>query len=233
MSKIELEAVYVLHTRPFRNTSLIVELFSRLQGRVVAVAKSARGPQSRFRGQLQLFTPLLASWMGHHELKTLTHLELNGMPFQLNQTPLFSGFYLNELLMRLLHKEDPHPQLFDHYQQTLCFLEKNNAIPAVLRRFEKKLLDELGYGLSLFRDAKTHQAIQPQHYYQFIPDRGFLICDADTMQESELYFLGRDLLGIAEEQFDIDSVAIAAKKIMRVALSFLLGDVTLQSRMLF
>src|SRR3989338_5229515 len=114
--KVELNPAFILHTRPFRNTSLLVYFFTQEHGRVSTVAKNARGPKSRFRGQLQLFSPMSVSFLGQHELKTLTQADIYGMPFQLNQTALFCGFYLNELLMRLLHPEDPYPKLFALYQ---------------------------------------------------------------------------------------------------------------------
>lgn len=231
MHRIDLTPVYVLHTRPFRNTSLLVELFSKMHGRISVVARSARGPKSRYQGQLQLFTPILASWSGLHELKTLGHIELNGMPLQLNDKPLFCGFYINELLMRLLHKEDSHPQLFELYHDTLYRLERGELISKVLRTFEKKLLEDLGYGLPLTREAKTHALIQRDIYYQFVPNQGFYSCDFPA--EGQNYFLGADLIAIAEEKFDTESVGFSAKKLMRLALSGLLGNKPLNSRELF
>ena len=231
MHRIALTPVYVLHTRPFRNTSFIVELFSKIYGRVSVVARSARGPKSRYQGQLQLFTPMLASWSGQHELKTLGNIELNGMPLQLNNKPLFCGFYFNELLMRLLHKEDPHPLLFDSYHYNLCRLENGDAISTALRAFEKKLLENLGYGLPLTHEAKTHALIQNDRYYQFVPNQGFFSCD--DMKNNQTYFLGADLIAISEEKFDSESVALSAKRLMRLALLDLLGNKPLNSRELF
>lgn len=226
MMKVDLTPIYVLHTRPFRNTSLIVELFSKTYGRIAVVAKSARGPSSRFRGQLQLFTPILASWLGAHELKTLTQIELNGMPIQLNHDALFFGFYFNELLTRLLHKEDPHPKLFDYYHESLCQLE-NSTAPRILRLFEKKLLEELGYGLPLTHEAKTREKIAPDRYYRFAANQGFLLSDEKTP------YSGADLLCIAAENFAEDSVLRTAKQLMRLVLSQLLGNIPLHSRALF
>ncbi|OGT42547.1 MAG: DNA repair protein RecO [Gammaproteobacteria bacterium RIFCSPHIGHO2_12_FULL_40_19] len=231
MHRIDLTPVYVLHTRPFRNTSLIVELFSKTYGRISVVARSARGPQSRYQGQCQLFTPILASWSGHHELKMLGNIELNGMPLQLNDKPLFCGFYFNELLMRLLHKEDPHPLLFEHYHNSLCRLEKGDPIAQTLRSFEKKLLHDLGYGLPLTHEAKTHTVIQCDRYYEFVPNQGFFACDSTS--NNHTYFLGADLIAISEEKFDSDSAALSAKRLMRLALSSLLGNKPLNSRELF
>lgn len=232
MHRIDLTPVYVLHTRPFRDTSLIVELFSEIHGRISVVARSARGSTSRYKGQLQLFTPLLASWSGHHELKMLGNIELNGMPLQLNDKPLFCGFYFNELLTRLLHKEDPHPRLFACYHQSLCRLEKGDLMSVVLRLFEKKLLDDLGYGLPLQHEAKTQTPIQSNLFYYFEKEHGFFQC-AENSSEHQLIFSGADLMAIAEEKFENDSTSQTAKKLMRFALSQLLGNRPLNSREFF
>ncbi|PIZ04296.1 MAG: DNA repair protein RecO [Gammaproteobacteria bacterium CG_4_10_14_0_8_um_filter_38_16] len=231
MHRVDLTPVYVLHTRPFRNTSLIVELFSQVYGRVAVIAKSARGPKSRYRGQLQLFTPMLAAWFGNHELKTLMQIELNGMPLQLNQKPLFCGFYFNELLMRLLHKEDPHPKLFETYHQSLCRLEKNDAMPVVLRLFEKKLLEDLGYGLPLMREAKTNAVIHTDFFYEFIPQQGFFL--VDHTQDEKHIFSGRILKNISQDDFQDTLTQASAKRLMRLALIPLLGEKPLHSRALF
>lgn len=230
--RIDLTSVYVLHTRPFRNTSLIVELFSQIYGRVAVVAHSARGPKSRYQGQLQLFTPILASWFGQHELKTLGNIELKDMPIQLNQNPLFCGFYLNELLIRLLQKEDPHPKIFDCYHDSLSRLEKGDAIPIILRLFEKKLLEDLGYGLPLTREVKTNSLIDENYYYQFVPQYGFLRCHENNHDDKDTFF-GADLLAIAAEKFERDSTLNAAKRLMRMALMTILGSNPLNSRLLF
>lgn len=232
MHRIDLTPVYVLHTRPFRNTSLLVELFSQVHGRIAVVARSARGPKSRYQGQLQLFTPIVASWFGQHELKTLTNIELNGMPLQLNQNPLFCAFYLNELLVRLLQKEDPHPNIFDLYHDSLCRLEKGDFIPVVLRLFEKKLLDDLGYGLPLTHEAKTNAIIDDAVNYHFVPHHGFFRC-ADNFVDEKMLFKGAHLRAIAAEKFEDESVLTVAKRLMRIALTALLGNAPLHSRLLF
>ena len=161
----------------------------------------------------------------------LGHIKLNRMPMQLNDTPLFCGFYFNELLMRLLHKEDPHPKLYDSYHHSLCRLEKGDSIALILRMFEKKLLEDLGYGLPLQYEAKTRALIQADLYYQFIPNLGFILCNSSD--DTQMYFSGRDLMYIAAEQFDSESAAFAAKRLMRGALSHLLGNKPLNSRELF
>lgn len=229
-NRIDLTPAYVLHSRPFRNTSLLVDLFTQQHGLISAVARSARGPKSRYQGQLQLFTPMLVSWSGIHELKTLSNIELNGMPIQLNQKPLFCGFYLNELLMRLLHKEDSHPNLFDLYHHSLRCLEKNDSIPVVLRLFEKKLLDELGYGLPLKQDAKTREKIHPDCFYQYEHQHGFILC---AQNNTKNIFSGADLIAIAEERLDNDTILQITKQLTRTAIQYLLGNKKLNSRDFF
>lgn len=221
-----MQHIYILHTRPFRNTSLLVDILTEDHGRLSLVARNARGPRSRYRGQLQLFTPMTATWSGKSELKTLNHLELTGMPFYLNQQALFCGFYLNELLMRLLHKEDAYPCLFSHYQEALTALEKKDDITQTLRMFEKRLLHSLGYGLPLKQDTIQGEPIQSHLYYEFLPHEGFKLSDNNAE------FLGADLLAIHHEDFN-ERVLSAAKRLMRMALSALLGEKPLYSRMLF
>lgn len=228
--RIELTPTYILHSRPFRDTSLLLDLFTQQYGLISVVARSARGSKSRYQGQLQLFTPMLVSWTGAHELKTLGNVELNGMPIQLNQKPLFCGFYLNELLMRLLHKEDSHPALFDFYHQSLCRLEKNDLIPVVLRLFEKKLLNELGYGLPLEQEAKSREKIHPDCFYRYEHQHGFILCEQN---DASLIFSGSDLMLIAEEKFDNDAILQTAKRLTRTAIQHLLGNKKLHSREFF
>lgn len=228
--RIELTETYILHSRPFRNTSLLVELFAKEFGRIGAVARSARGLKSRYRGQLQLFTPLLISWSGLSELKTLGQVELNGMPIPLNHQPLFCGFYLNELLMRLLHQDDPHPMLFDLYHQSLQRLACNESIPMVLRLFEKKLLDELGYGLPLKYEAKTREKIQADCFYRYEHHHGFTLTEQNNT--SDIYS-GKDLIALDQEKLEQESVLKTAKRLTRYAIEYLLGNKPLNSRFLF
>ena len=171
-----MEPTFILHRHPFQNTSWLLELFTLNHGRFSAVARSARGPKSRYRGQLEPFFPLLTAWTGKRELKTLTLAETESAPLILTGNALFSGFYLNELLIKLLHREDPHPQLFSAYQTALLELSKGSALLEItLRRFEKKLLEELGYGLNLSHTTDTHAPIQPEMHYQFIPQQGLIL----------------------------------------------------------
>jgi DNA repair protein RecO (recombination protein O) len=225
MVRVELNAVYVLHHRPFRNSSLIVELFSKLYGRIAAVARSARGPKSRYKGCLQLFSPLLVAWCGRGELMTLNQMEQNGVPHPLDGQALMCAFYLNELLLRLMPPEDPYPNFFIDYENTLADLSCNQNNPAILlRRFEKRLLEHLGYGLSFHID-------EPEAFYQWLPDRGFL--RTHPLQSAEHIFSGRSLLALQAEKWDNPEDLIAAKRLMRLVLSRHLGSKPLKTRELF
>lgn len=229
MSRVDLEPVFVLHTRPFRNTSLLVELFSNQHGRISCVARSARGLKSQYRGKLMPFMPLQASWYGKKELKTLAEVEYLSAPKQLSRLGLACGFYLNELIMKLLHKEDPHPEVFLIYQTTLESIFDQVTQPTLetnLRLFEKTLLESIGYALSCHVDAE-YQPIQPEQYYVFRPSEGFLLQAADN---ADLGFLGQHLLAIEQQDLSDSNVARTAKKILSLALQEALGGQTIKSR---
>ncbi|MBS0349881.1 MAG: DNA repair protein RecO [Proteobacteria bacterium] len=221
MIRVLLEPVFVLHQRPYQNSSLIVELFSQQFGRVCVLARSARGPKSRFQGFLQPFAPLLASWSGRRELMHLNALELSGSPLNLNGQALFCGFYLNELLLRLLQKEDPEPSIFFDYRAALTDLEKSNHIAVVLRRFEKRLLHNLGYGLNLKVDS--------QEFYRWTPSDGLSRYEKQGDIEPNV-FSGRSLLALQQEQWDHPEDLLAAKQLMRLVLKSHLGGKPLKSR---
>ena len=194
--RVNLEPVFVLHSRAYRNSSLILELFSMRHGRIAGIARSARGPRSRYQGKLQLFSPLLVSWSGRSDLKNIGTVELSGLAYQLEGTSLLCGFYLNELLMRLMTHEDPFPKVYECYQNTLNVLEKNNSIESQLRYFEKHLLNELGYGIPLTYDITTGLEINCQKHYRYLPARGFILCEPS---EDALVFPGYVLNALAKE----------------------------------
>lgn len=159
---VPLQSAYVLRTAPYRDSSLLVEAFTRQQGRIGLVARGARAAKSKQRVLLQTFQPLLLSWSAVGELGTLVGVEAEGPAIALNGEQVFSGWYLNELLLRLLHRDDPHPELFGIYDQALRSLPEEGA--RSLRRFELRLLAELGFGLALPDD------LDPKLAYRY--DRG-------------------------------------------------------------
>jgi DNA repair protein RecO (recombination protein O) len=225
-NRIILEPAFVLHRRPYSNTSLILELFTANHGRISALARSARGLKSRYKGKLELFSPMLVSWSGQRELKILGEVEFNRMPYLLDGEALICGFYLNELLLRLLHRDDPYRQLFSYYETALAQLNQAINLSITLRRFEKKLLDELGYGLPLHRDVETGLPIESDQSYGYLPERGFsCLLTAEAMT-----FSGKSLLAFRDENF-IDELSLReAKHLVQIVLGRLLGAKPLKSR---
>ncbi|HLD17412.1 MAG TPA: DNA repair protein RecO [Coxiellaceae bacterium] len=225
MERVDKEKVFILHRRPYRNTSFILELFSERHGRVAVVAKSARGPKSRYRSQLELFTPLLVSWSGRGELKHLGYVELQPLSVSLAGKALLCAFYLNELLLKLLQPHDAHSDLFHYYQQTLLHLSASQeTIEPGLRLFEKHLLDELGYGLNLREDAEG-RSIEPTAFYRYFSGRDFV--RVEEAQEHD--YPGKILLALGQGVFIEDSLKII-KRLMRQALHEHLGHQPLMSR---
>ena len=232
---------WILHTRPWRETSLIVELFTAEAGRVGVVARGARRPRRGGR-VLEPFVALDCELRGRGELRTLARHEV-AQRVALAGDALYAGFYLNELVVRLLQREDAHPRLFEVYEGALGVLsllprgrEAQVALEPVLRRFEFALLDELGYGLPLDVDL-SGAPVDPARTYLVQPDSGVLPpTDAvaeGVSTETALQLTGADLLAIAAGRLDSASVLRAAKRLARAALAPHLGPRPLASRALF
>lgn len=226
---IFLQPAYILHRRAYRETSFILDLLTLEYGRLSAVIKGVRNSKAGSQGLLQPFMPLLVSWVGRGELMTLTHTELHGEALQLQGECLFAGFYLNELLVALLEKWDPHPGLFKAYQAAVSQLQGKTLDQRVLRTFEKRLMEELGYGILPKSDISRHN-IELGRFYRFIPDQGFVPVSGG---EGAGLFSGRSLLAIADEDWLDDEVIRDAKRLTRMILSPLLGARQLNSRKLF
>ncbi len=229
--RINLQSAFILHRRAYRETSLLLDVLTESYGRISLIARGVRSQRSKLRSLLQPFVPLLVSWQGNSDLMLLNSVESNGAAFQLRGDCLFSGFYLNELLVRVLQKQDPHPQLYTIYHHTLLELQGTEFVQQALRLFEKKLLEELGYGLQLSRDFVTHYAILPERFYQFFPEQGFKQVDTDA--GDKMQFKGKSLLAFASEQLKDEESLRDAKRLMRIALTALLGVDSLHSRKLF
>lgn len=230
-TRVTLQPAYVLHRRPFQNSSLLIDLFTYDYGRVKAIAKGARREKSRYRSFLQLFQPLLVSFSGRGEIKTVGTVETGMAPITLQGERLFSGLYINELLIRLLHNQEEHTPLYLDYQQTLLELQGMAALETVLRRFEMTLLGELGYGLNLDEECFTHRPIEAGLRYRFSPDVGFEQAAGDD--NGERIFLGRHLIALKDMTLQDNEAAAAAKRLLRQALGVHLGDKPLASRSLF
>jgi DNA repair protein RecO (recombination protein O) len=225
---LALQQAYILHRRAYRETSYILELFTPEFGRLSAVARGIRKVKSRTASLLQPFTPLLVSWFGKGEMVTLGKMEADGFTRALNPKNLRCGFYLNELLMRLLPKHDPHAEIFKLYHQTLEELRQDAAASEkILRLFEKRLLVEVGYGLP----AESDKHFEDDLLYCFDVDRGFL--PSDMHHEEELRFAGSVVNALLQENFEDEAVLQEIKRLMRYIFANLLGNRPLQSRSLF
>lgn len=222
---------YVLHSYPFRETSLVIETFTRHNGRVALVARGARRPRSALRGTLRAFQPLTLAWGGKGELRTLYKAEWQGGMIPLTGSPLICGFYLNELLLRLLARDDPHEQLFAAYGATLAALAADAEQAATLRHFEKDLLAQLGYALILDRDAASGEPVQPDARYHYVMERGPVrVADNDTAADPELS--GQTLIDIDAGDYHDPVTAVQSKLLMRSVLNHYLGDKPLHTRQL-
>jgi DNA repair protein RecO (recombination protein O) len=215
---------FVLHSRAYRESSALVD-FLTPQGRIRAVMRSARGKNGSLA---RAFVPLEIELRGRGELKSVARLESAGVPNLLVGYELFSGLYLNELLIRLLPAEDPHPELFEHYQLSILALAAKRPLEPLLRAFEWRLLDQLGYGFALDYDLYS-QPIAAAGLYLLQPDAGF----EPVAQLQSGVFVGRDLLAMAAADWTAPGALAAAKRLMRQALAPHLGGKPLVSRELF
>ncbi|MGH8478131.1 MAG: DNA repair protein RecO [Gammaproteobacteria bacterium] len=229
--RVELHPAFVIHRRPYRETSLVVEVFSSRQGRVGVVAKGAQRPRSPWRGALQPFQRLLIAWSGRSELGTLTHAEQAGFQQPLSGGRILSGFYVNELLARLLTRGDPHPRLYEAYAEVLTALAGPTADEPLLRIFEKRLLAEIGYGLVLDRDNDGGAAIEDGRDYYYQIDRGpWRVAPADVATTK---ISGAALIALAREALIGREHLRETKALMRFVLGAYLGGRPLASRELF
>ncbi len=206
-TRVEFEPAYLLAQRPYRETSLLLEVFTPNQGRAGLVANGARGPRSKLRGTLQLFTPLLLSWSEAGELGTLRAAESDGAAVDLAGERVFHGWYVNELLLKLTERHDPHPRLYRDYGQTLGSLAGDQG-EAALRVFEKRLLAQIGYALPLDGD------LEPQRRYRFDPEQGARPAERE---DSDVY-PGSSLMALAEERLETRQALRDARKLLHGAL---------------
>lgn len=222
--RVALEPAYLLHRRAYRETSLLLDVFSEEHGKLALLAKGVRGKQ----GGLAPFRRLLLSWSGKGELPVLTGHEPACPALPLQGASLYCGLYLNELLQAFLPRHDPQPLLFQHYTATLAALAQPGSPELSLRRFELALLTEMGYGLQLQHDAEQHGEIQPERWYRYLPERGPLP-SANTADAVR----GATLIALREERLDDPDSRREAKRLLRRIIDHHLAGRTLKSRELF
>ncbi|SEJ51205.1 DNA repair protein RecO [Paraburkholderia diazotrophica] len=226
--RIAEQPAFVLHSYPYRETSLIIDVLSRDHGRIALVAKGAKRPHSALRGVLQTFQPLSLAWSGKSEMRTLTGAEWVGGMLPLTGDALLCGFYVNELLVKFLAREDPHPQLFHHYVVTLTRLAHDEPPVQVLRSFERVLLRETGYAMSLNRTV-TRKAVVPDGRYVFDPERGVREV-SDDVPSNWPVISGQTLLDMEQDDYHRAQTVAQSKTLMRFLLNTYLGGTPLATR---
>lgn len=231
--RVDAQPAYVLHTHPFRETSLIVEAFTRDFGRMALLARGARRPRSAMRGLLMAFQPLEIGWAGKGEVLTLMKAEWQGGQPLLQGQALFCGYYLNELLMHLLPREDAHERLFASYGEVLQSLATERAgrgFEPDLRRFEKALLQELGYGLTLDTDSQG-LPVEAAGSYLYRIEEGPSRLPAGVSDPRSVS--GRTLLDLAADDFSEARTRAESKQLMRSLITYYLEGAELETRKIF
>jgi DNA repair protein RecO (recombination protein O) len=218
--RLEQQPAYVLHARPYRETSLLLECLTREHGRLGVVARGVRGERARLRrAQLEPFQPLAMDLLLRGEMATLTAIEAVGTPMRLSGDAGLAGLYLNELVVRLTGRQDPFPLLFDAYAQTLARLTAGESLAWSLRRFERDLLEVIGYGLQLQCDSDTGDALVPEASYRYRVEQGAVRCAAGSAHALR----GSDLLALEQDEMP-DNVGLKAlRDMMREVIRFHLG----------
>lgn len=230
MNESEFVPAFVLHTRPYRETSQLVDLFVATAGKVSVVARGSRTSRSTIKGLLQPFIPLNIRYTGKSALKSLQHIESQSIQISLSGERLFSAMYLNELLYYLLEHDTEYPGLYGLYFQSLLRLSDVSIPEAVtLREFEFVLLQQLGYGADFEFVADTGLPVEVGAYYRYDPENGFLM---SSILNSSV-FSGAEIIGISRQQFHDPQIAAAARRFCRQAFAALLGNRRLRSRELY
>jgi DNA repair protein RecO (recombination protein O) len=229
--RVQLQPAYVLHHRPYRDTSRILELFTRDHGRVCVFARGARGARKNGASLISILQPfnrLLVSWSGRGEAGQLTSAEFDGAVSVLAADRLVSGFYLNELLLKLFARHDSHADVFDLYDRTIASLKDASDAVRPLRLFEKRLLDALGYGLALERDVLTGEPVDAGAAYHYRLEQGAV--RTAGVAEGTLVFAGDTLLSLAREDLADAAACTEARRLLRAALDRVLEGRELKSR---
>jgi DNA repair protein RecO (recombination protein O) len=223
------DQAYVLHSRAYRNTSLIIDVLTRQHGRLSLVAKGAKRGNAPLAEKLQPYLPLFIEWGGQSELMTLYKAEPATRALRtLAGDALYHGFYLNELLIRLLHRHDAHPELFDHYTHCLQDLVVREHKDVSLRYFELQLLESLGYAMNLLQDVRSDEMVSRDKNYHYLIEQGPVLSNGQATDS--LRVSGETLCALAERKLSQDKQRTEAKFLMRAVLDYYLGEQPLKAR---
>lgn len=232
--RVETQLAYILHKRPYRDTSQILEVFTREHGRISLMSRGSRNPRAKVAGLLQIFKPLLVSWGGRGDL-----CFLNGVDLAELKSPVLAGdslksaMYINELLIHMTHKNDVHADVFDLYHECLSALSEVSGIERVLRLFEKRLLRSLGFGLNLVVDADTGRPVEKHCHYAYHFEHGPVLCQTERSSTSNPVLSGDSLIAYENNRFESQRHFSEVKSLMRYVLNGYLGKKKLRSRALF
>ena len=225
--RVQQQAAYVLHHRPFRDSSQILDVITEEHGKLALVARGSRGARSRLKGVLRPFMPLAISWVQRSDLGTLTGAEVRGAPLSLSGDALLSGYYVNELLIHFLHRHDPQPEIFDAYAKTIAALAAAESVAICLRQFEIELLRHVGYALNFDHEFGAHAPLESAQHYEYRFEQGPVRVQRES---GAMVFTGAELLAIGAQQFDEPAVLRAASRLLREVINFHLGGKELKSR---
>lgn len=228
VERVTLTPAFVLHQRLWRESSKIVEIFSREHGRLGLVARGIRRSTSPLRSLLSPFRPLLLSWTLRGDLGTLTQAEPFGDVPRIAGNSLMAGFYLNELLLYLIPRHDAQAELYDHYVDTLSVIAASAELEAALRTFELQLLQSIGYGLNLDFESVSGEPVTSDAFYLFEPDRGLV--RTPGADQAGLVVRGATLKELALGKFTTPGCAREAKKLLQAALDTQLNGRNLKTR---
>ncbi len=225
--RIQNEPAWLLHHRPFRDSSRILDVLSRDHGRLSLVARGSRSSGSRLKGILRPFLPLQLSWVIRSDMGTLTGAEMDGAPISLAGDGLMSGYYVNELILNLLHRHDPQPEVYAAYKSTISDLNHAADVAVTLRKFEMEMLSLLGYGLNLDHDTQTGKELRPDTVYEYRLEQGPVAVEG---RQGDLVFTGSELRAIAGQEFS-DSVTLRnTGRLLRHIIAWHLDGKELKSR---
>lgn len=232
--RVDTQVAYVLHKRYFRDTSQILDVFTRDYGRVSLMSRGSRGAKSKTSGILQIFRPLLISWQGRGEMPFVNNVEIANIKAPvLSGNALKSAMYVNELLVYLLHKNDVNADIFDRYHECLYALEDVSNIEIVLRLFEKNLLQQIGFGLNLVNDADTGRPVEAGRSYVYLFEHGPVLCNENHRAQVNPVVSGESLIAYEQDQLETGRQCAEIKTLMRYILNAHLGHKKLKSRELF
>lgn len=232
--RIKANPCFILHSRAWRETSMMAEVFSRQEGRITLVARGVRtAKKNNSQALLQPYRKIMLGWYGKGEMGTVNSLEAGDSEYALQGRRLMSGFYINELTMRLLHRHEPHPELFDAYEHALAKLSRDACEQATLRIYEKQILRAVGFGLVLDHDIRTLDAINHDALYHYQLEAGPSLTSPDSNTMPSVIIHGSTLRSLEKECFEQPRDLAEARSLMRSIIAGILGPKPLASRKLY